>query len=160
MDDPDSLPFPLDVSVNEPGWENLFHDGVEEGVVRALRAGLEALGEPPDGELSIALVSDQEIAELNARYRSKDGPTNVLSFPSAGPAPFQGDIVVALQTLLREAAKRRIPARDHATHLLVHGFLHLQGYDHMEKEDAAVMEALETQALATIGIPDPYVMRT
>jgi len=154
--EPDSVPFPVDVSISEPGWSDLWPDGVKAQVSRAVRAVLSVLDEMPNGELSVALVSDVEIAELNKSYRDKDGPTNVLSFPAIGPAPVQGDIVVALQTVLREAGKREISARDHATHLLVHGILHLQGYDHMEKADADIMEALEIRALQTLNIADPY----
>ena len=150
------ISFPIDIAVQEPGWHELWSGGVEAPVTRAVRAGLSVLADKPDGELSVALVSDQEIAELNKNYRQKEGATNVLSFPNAGPAPVQGDIVVALQTVLREAASRGIPAGDHATHLLVHGFLHLQGYDHMDKVDADIMEALEVRALATLNIADPY----
>jgi len=152
--------FPIAVHVSEAGWQEVFAD-VQASVARAVAAGAAVLERVPTGELSVALVSDQEIAELNARYRDKTGPTNVLSFPSVGPdggpAPVQGDIVVALQTVLREAGKRGIAASDHATHLLVHGFLHLQGYDHLAKDDADVMEALEIRALDTVGIADPYL---
>lgn len=158
--DADSLPFALDIAVQEPGWNALWPEGVEPPVARAIKAGLSVLDAAPEGELSVALVSDQEIAALNKTYRNKDGATNVLSFPAplikSDPAPVQGDIVVALQTVLREASMRGIPARDHATHLLVHGFLHLQGYDHMDKADADIMEALEVRALQTLNIADPY----
>lgn len=148
------LPFPFAVHVSEPGWVEVVGESPEDFVAVAVAAALEVLDAVPEGELSVALVSDAEIAELNSTYRNKDGATNVLAFPMGGE--MQGDVVVALQTMLREAHRRRITARAHAAHLLVHGFLHLQGYDHMQKRDAEIMEALETRALETVGISDPY----
>ena len=154
--------FPIDVHISEPGWAELL-DAPEAFVARAVGAAVAVLDAPPGGELSVALVSDWEIAELNARFRHKDGPTNVLSFPSGDSAPVQGgvqgDVVVALQTLLREAGTRGIPATDHAAHLLVHGFLHLHGYDHMVAADARVMEDAERAALSSLDVPDPYISR-
>lgn len=153
------MDFGIAVEVREPGWHDLLGD-VERFVAEAVAAGSGVLAARPQGELSVLLTSDAEIAALNRDYRGKEGPTNVLSFPAVGPGPEQGDVVLALQTVLREAGKRRVSARDHAAHLLVHGFLHLQGHDHMKREDAEIMEALEVRALDTLDIADPYVAKT
>ncbi len=111
-------------------------------------------------ELSIVLMDDEEQRQLNAQWRQIDKPTNVLSFPQIEPfAPvlgILGDITLARETLEREAAELDKSFTDHFTHLVVHGFLHILGYDHIEDADALVMEGLETQILATLGIADPY----
>ena len=117
-------------------------------------------------ELSIRLASDAEVHALNAEWRGKDKPTNVLSFPLAeaddleqigeGPELMLGDIVLARGVCEREAAEKAIPVETHASHLLVHGTLHLLGYDHHEDDDAADMESREVRALARLGIADPY----
>jgi probable rRNA maturation factor len=116
------------------------------------------------GELAVTLSDDATLRRLNARYRGKDKPTNVLSFGSpadwrgaAGGRPrLLGDVVLARQTVFREArAQGKTPA-DHACHLVVHGVLHLLGYDHGDRAAAARMEALETDVLAGLGVADPY----
>jgi probable rRNA maturation factor len=118
-------------------------------------------------ELSIRLTNDEEVRALNAQWRGKDKPTNVLSFPlaeeaelesagSEGPELMLGDIVLARGTCVREAEEKQIPLEQHATHLLVHGTLHLLGYDHQSEQEAADMEARETRALACLGIANPY----
>ena len=157
---PASLPFPLSVTVSEPGWAKVVGPSPQGFVARALRPALPELEAVPGGELSVALVSDAEIAELNSRFRGKSGPTNVLAFPAAPPfaAHMQGDVVVALQTVLRECHRQRKTAPAHASHLLVHGFLHLQGFDHQTDPEREAMEALERAALARLGIDDPFVM--
>lgn len=118
-------------------------------------------------EIGVRLTGDEEVRTLNAEWRGKDRPTNVLSFPLAGAAELQaagadgpelmlGDIVVARGVCEREAAERAIPMETHAAHLLVHGTLHLLGYDHHDDDDAADMEDREIRALARLGIADPY----
>jgi len=111
-------------------------------------------------ELSIVLTDDAEQQELNRDWRGKDAPTNVLSFPQIEPfSPvigILGDIVLAHETLEREAADLDKPLEHHFTHLVVHGFLHILGYDHLTEDEALVMEGLETQILAGLGVPDPY----
>lgn len=119
-------------------------------------------------EISIRLTDDAEVRELNRDYRGKDRPTNILSFPMldqtgvTGLAKAEagdcllGDMALAFETLIREAAEKNIPARDHFTHLIVHGTLHLLGHDHMEDEEAEAMESLETAILSRLGIADPY----
>lgn len=115
------------------------------------------------GAACVALSSDAEIARLNGTYRGKPKPTNVLSFPAGpglhaadGEAPFLGDIVLAHETIGREAAERGVPFEHHLQHLIVHGLLHLLGFDHETEEEARAMEALEVRALARLGIADPY----
>ena len=119
-------------------------------------------------EIALRLSSDDEVRALNARWRGKDKPTNVLSFPMAepdeladpgeagGPELMLGDIVLAHTVCATEAAEKAIPIETHATHLMVHGTLHLLGYDHLDDTAAEDMEARETRALARLGIADPY----
>ena len=118
-------------------------------------------------ELSIRLTSDAEVHALNAEWRGKDKPTNVLSFPLAeryeleqadeeGPELMLGDIIVARGVCEREAAENQVAVEDHAAHLLVHGTLHLLGYDHRDEKEAADMESREVRALERLGIADPY----
>lgn len=113
-----------------------------------------------DAEVSVLFADDAFIRGLNARWRGQDKPTNVLSFPVAAasvPGPRAlGDIVLAYETVSREAREAGKPFDHHAAHLLVHGFLHLLGYDHETDAAAAVMEALEVRILETLDIPDPY----
>ncbi len=117
---------------------------------------------------SLLLADDAEVHILNREWRGKDKPTNVLSFPmleredllalaSEGPPELLGDIAMALETCTREAAEKDVPLEDHVAHLVIHGLLHLAGFDHeTSPDDAAAMEALEIKALALMGIEDPY----
>ncbi|MGC4392101.1 rRNA maturation RNase YbeY [Agrobacterium sp. M50-1] len=113
-------------------------------------------------ELSLVFTDDENIREINAEWRDKDKATNVLSFPAfplepgGMPGPMLGDIVIARETVEREALELDKSFEDHLTHLLVHGFLHLFGYDHMDEEEAEEMESLETRILAVLGLSDPY----
>ncbi len=119
-------------------------------------------------EIAIRLTDDAEVHSLNRDFRGKDKPTNVLSFPqvqedllvslanSDDGEILLGDIVLARETCAREAEEKGIKLEDHATHLIVHGTLHLVGYDHMDDASAAAMEALEVKALASLGIANPY----
>ena len=145
----------------------------EELVTRAARAAVAESAFPQLGasvrpvELSVRLTSDEEVRVLNAHWRRKDKPTNVLSFPMAeayeleqaeeeGPELLLGDVILAHETCRREAAEKAIPIADHAAHLVVHGTLHLLGYDHDDPSQAEDMEAREVRALARIGVADPY----
>ena len=150
-----SLPFDMDIAVQFADWTDSLSD-IEAIAERAVMQIISVLDKPKLGELSIALVSDRDIQVLNRDYRRKDKPTNVLSFPDDGPAPLLGDIVLALETITREAKEKSISLEHHVTHLIIHGFLHLQGYDHQTDETAAEMEALEIAALATLNIDNPY----
>lgn len=118
-------------------------------------------------ELSVRLTGDEEVHALNSEWRGKDKPTNVLSFPMAeedelemaaapGPELMLGDIILAHGVCVAEAEEKAIPLQDHAAHLMIHGTLHLLGYDHMDDDSAADMEAREVRALARLGIADPY----
>lgn len=116
-------------------------------------------------EVSVTLTNDASIRILNRDHRGKDKPTNVLSFPlwdfvteypSGGREVPVGDIVIAFETIKREAVEQKKPVQDHFSHMLVHGFLHLLGYDHRNNEEADTMEALEIKILAKLGIKNPY----
>mgnify|MGYP002652323753 CR=1 FL=1 len=117
-------------------------------------------------ELSLVFTDDASMRAINAEWRNQDKPTNVLSFPAFPvtpgkmPGPMLGDIIVARETLEREAVELDKSFDQHLTHLLVHGFLHLFGYDHMEDDEAERMESLETRILARLGLSDPYGDRT
>lgn len=119
-----------------------------------------AADETGDAEVSVLFADDALVRDLNARWRGQDKPTNVLSFPAApenAPGPrMLGDIVLAYETVAREAHEAGKPLDHHAAHLLVHGFLHLLGYDHETDAEAAIMEAREVRILQTLDIPDPY----
>jgi probable rRNA maturation factor len=115
-------------------------------------------------EVGVHLVDDAGIRAVNAQWREKDAPTNVLSFPAADPrrlgeARLLGDILVAFETARREAEEERKTLADHFSHLIIHGFLHLLGYDHVEAGEAEAMERLEARALARLGVEDPYAGR-
>lgn len=145
------IPFDIDISAQAEGWPNC-----DLLVQIAVQAAWNVLTTPRAGELSVALSNDEQVRALNRDYRHIDKSTNVLSFPVAAPAPLLGDIVLALETVQREAKEKSISFEDHLTHLLIHGFLHLQGYDHEIEAEAETMEALEIRALAALVIDNPY----
>ena len=113
-----------------------------------------------DLEVSIRIVDEQEMAELNFQYRKKSGPTNVLSFPADLPAdvdvPFLGDVIICAPIVAQEATRQEKSLVSHWAHMSVHGILHLQGYDHINEADAAKMESLETSILNNLGFENPY----
>jgi probable rRNA maturation factor len=151
----------IDLRVADPRWQAELGD-VEALAARVLGHASVQMNE--GGEVSILMTADAEMRELNRRWRGLDKSTDVLSFPSGAPqAPLQpkqlGDIALAFETARRDAAELGLPFDAHIGHLLVHGFLHLLGYDHEESEDAAVMEPLEAMILAGLGWPDPYATR-
>jgi len=143
-----------------------WHDavpGVEAICRRAAMAAARAANiDLPDAEVSIVLADDALLRELNRDWRAIDAPTNVLAFPCDAPNPARtgpvllGDVVVSYQTAAREAARDGKAIADHLVHLVVHGVLHLLGYDHETDAEAGVMEALETRILGTLHIADPY----
>ncbi len=132
-------------------------------IVSAVCDGLSLSAATPC-ELSLVFADDAMIQSLNAQWRGKDKPTNVLSFPAfplkpgAKLPPLLGDVVLARETVTREALAENKPFDDHVSHLLLHGFLHLLGYDHETEADALVMETIETRILASLAIPDPYAV--
>ena len=157
----------LDISIEDPwpsppDWEELA-----ECAATALASVAPELANP---RLSVSLLfaDDAEVHELNREWRGKDKPTNVLSFPMLeredlvalppeGPPEMLGDVALAFETCAREAAEKGISLEHHATHLIVHGLLHLAGYDHeLGPDEATEMEAIEIKALALLGIADPY----
>lgn len=145
--------FEVDIVVGSPLWR-----GREDLLSRAAAAAAEAEG--VGGLVSLLLGDDAALAALNRQFRGKDGPTNVLSFPpaegDAGGAGFLGDIALAAETVAMEAEFQGKRFDDHAAHMIVHGFLHLLGYDHMEPAGAESMEGRERMILASLGIADPY----
>ncbi|TVP55131.1 MAG: rRNA maturation RNase YbeY [Halomonadaceae bacterium] len=124
---------------------------------RWVRAGYQG---QQDSEVTLRIVTRAESADLNHRYRGKDRPTNVLSFPFEAPQgltlPLLGDLVICAHVVAQEALEQHKPLTDHWAHMVIHGLLHLQGYDHIEDDEALVMEALEVQLLAALNIADPY----
>lgn len=159
MDIPTALELDLQIACNAPdipsqadfaGWVNL-----------ALQ---EAGYQPPPGlptEMTLRLVDREESQDLNRTYRGKDKPTNVLSFPFDGPEgvplALLGDMVICAPLVAEEAQEQSKTGRAHWAHLVIHGTLHLLGFDHVDEDEAAEMEALEVQILARLGIADPYV---
>lgn len=166
----------IDILIEDDGWDAETLDRIAEA---ALSGVLSELGLVSEGVVvSILACDDDRIAALNAEFRGKPIPTNVLSWPSEdraaeepgalpdlsdlsdpdpdGPPAELGDIALALGVLTREAAEAGKPFEHHLTHLVVHGLLHLLGFDHISDPDAALMEGLETRILARLGIPDPY----
>ncbi len=163
----------VDVLIEDRRWAQV---DLESLALRAAEAVFAKLG-LSDGawEVSLLACNDTRIADLNADFRGKPSPTNVLSWPSEergaeadggapdapeGPDPELGDVAIAFETCEREAADLGKDMPDHVMHLLVHGILHLLGYDHIRDQDATLMETLETQILADMGIADPYIRET
>ncbi|MEE3626246.1 rRNA maturation RNase YbeY [Nitrospirillum sp. BR 11752] len=154
-----------------PGVEEVVTKAARKALVQALAVDADALPEG-EGEVSILLSDNAAVRVLNHQYRGKDKPTNVLSFPMLGdededeefelpegmdrPPYLLGDIILAYETLMTEAAEQNKPVANHLTHLVIHGVLHLLGYDHIEDAEAETMERLETVILADMGIADPY----
>ena len=146
-------------------WEPLVRKAAGAAIAQSAYPSLVDSDRPI--EISVTLTGDEQVRALNAEWRGKDQPTNVLSFPLAanneliqanvaGPELLLGDIVLARGVCEAEAADKGIAVEDHALHLLVHGTLHLLGYDHHADEDAADMEAREVRALGRLGIANPY----
>jgi len=151
----------LEVIIEHGNWARL---GDAEALARrAVEAAFAVAANGPREpvEISLLLSDDASVQDLNRRWRGLDKPTNVLSFPaSAPPSPDGtrplGDLVLAWETVAREAEEEGKPVADHVTHLVVHGTLHLLGYDHEIEHEAEAMEAREIEALARLGIGNPY----
>jgi probable rRNA maturation factor len=144
-------PISVSVVLLDPAWIKVL-----PGVDRLVRKAARAAAGKRTQSLTIALADDRRVRALNARDRKKDKPTNVLSYPS-GERAFLGDVVLARQTVWREARQQRKTPSAHVSHLVVHGTLHLRGYDHETGEaDAERMEGLERRILKRLGIADPY----
>lgn len=169
MANDESLSGTVDVVSEDTRWEAI---GIERLAREAITSAIAHLGLGPDQwEVSLLACDDHRIAGLNAEFRGKAQPTNVLSWPSAERAaaedggqpdapdptdPELGDIAIAYDTCAAEAAAAGKAMADHVTHLIVHGTLHLLGYDHIRDGDAALMERIEAEILGKLGLPDPY----
>jgi|WetSurMetagenome_2_1015567.scaffolds.fasta_scaffold350017_2 probable rRNA maturation factor len=146
----------IEVDLEAPGWSEALGDPAES-TRRAAEAALKAAAR--DGDVVVLLTDDEALAELNAGFRGKSGPTNVLSFPAPETArPHLGDVAVAYGVCRREAQEQGKRLEDHLMHLVAHGVLHLVGYDHEDDAEAEIMEALERKVLAGLGAPDPYAL--
>lgn len=143
------MTHPIDIAVQAEGWPDC--GALAQAAVSAVAGQLEA---PRAGELSLVLSDDAQVRVLNRDFRHKDKPTNVLSFPQDGA--LLGDIILARETVAREAAEKGVSFEAHLTHLIIHGWLHLQGFDHQTDAAAEEMEAIEIAALATLAIDNPY----
>ncbi|MGN6278369.1 MAG: rRNA maturation RNase YbeY [Sphingomonas sp.] len=152
------------------GWTALAEKAALAAIARTPHGPLASA--PATVEISLRLTSDEEVQILNRDYRDKDKPTNVLSFPMVQPDLLDtvsensddgevllGDIVLAHGVCVREAEEKAISVEDHAAHLIVHGTLHLLGYDHLDDVEADHMEAIERDAMADLGLADPYLVR-
>ena len=155
----------IDIQIQSPLWDA---QPLAAQTVRDAIAAAAATLSTADNEVCILLTDDKAIRLLNREWRGIDKPTNVLSFealqPTGGSSPgdaprMLGDIAIAYQTTRKEADDEQKPFDHHLSHLAVHGFLHLIGYDHEKDDDAEAMEALESEVLAQLGIPDPYADR-
>lgn len=153
--------FQIDLALEAGDWpdQGQLEELCQRAIDTAFKVGkLQAL---PGSEVSLVFTDDASIQDLNRRWRDKDKPTNVLSFPGSDPegdvyGPLLGDIVLAFETVRREADEMAIDFNDHLTHLVIHGILHLFDYDHQDEEEAEAMEQLERMILAELNIADPY----
>jgi probable rRNA maturation factor len=155
-----------EILVTADGWRD--EPGAETAIERAIAAAAAGVdADLADTEIAVMLTDDSTMRTLNLDWRGIDKPTNVLSFPAetkaaprkGGPPRMLGDIAIAYETVRREADDAHTPFDHHLSHLAVHGFLHLIGYDHETDDDAETMEALEQHILAQLGIPNPYAER-
>jgi len=160
---PGAQPLEIDISVEAGDWpaEAELLKICERCTAAALETGLQIL---PDSELSIVFTNDDAIQTLNSSWRDRNSATNVLSFPASDPhddiyGPLLGDIVLAQETVAREASELGIDFHAHVSHLVIHGFLHLFGYDHQDPAEAEVMENEERRIMAALGLDDPYADR-
>ncbi len=142
----------IEIEIEADGWNAALADA--EAVVDVVAT--KALGSV-EGDVVVLLADDEAVQDLNKRFRDKDRPTNVLSFPATESAfPHLGDVVLGLEYCVEEAKAQGKTLKDHLSHLVVHGVLHLLGRDHVEDEEAEQMEAEEREILASLGIADPY----
>ena len=149
----------IEVEIEDEAWTAALADA-ERWTIDAATACLTLADADPDAAVTILLTDDASIQELNAQFRDKDKPTNVLSFPAAETAlPHIGDIALAFGVCAREAAEQNKTLREHLVHLTAHGVLHLMGYDHETDADAEVMEEMERDVLRGFEISDPYASR-
>lgn len=147
----------VDILIQSPQWKK--RSRAKKVVRTAINAAANEIS-CRGGELSVVLTNDAALRKLNRHWRGMDKPTNVLSFPAAAPkAGMLGDIAIAYETLARESRHDHKEFAEHLSHLAIHGFLHLMGYDHQNDSGAEAMEKVERTVLARLGIPDPYLTR-
>ncbi|HOO81987.1 MAG TPA: rRNA maturation RNase YbeY [Alphaproteobacteria bacterium] len=145
----------IDISIQHSEWTRAIRD-IQNIVISVIGLTLEKADVEAQGkELSLVLADNDFVQALNKEWRGKDKPTNVLSFPQDEPM-LLGDIILAYETVRDEAKEQDKRFEDHATHLIVHGLLHLLGHDHIEEADAQIMESLEIEILRTLNIKNPY----
>ncbi len=148
--------FEIDIEIKSGHWAGC--DDLQSLAQAALLAGAAQYCPRPFSEISLLFTDNAHIQDLNKTYRGKDKPTNVLSFPTQASLsiPVLGDIALAFEVINSEASRAGLTLEHHITHLLIHGYLHLQGLDHETDADAEVMEAFEINALTGLGIANPY----
>lgn len=162
-----SAEIAIDIAVDSDQWQDIeaFEELAQKtsAIVTRWLEERESIKFPPvPMELSVLLTDDASIKEINSKWRRQDKATNVLSFPTKEldvgdtPLPLLGDVIFAYETILREAEELTKSFEEHLTHLFIHGFLHLLGYDHINDTDAEQMERIETGILLSIGLSDPY----
>ena len=145
----------IDISIECEDWAKDAPD-IEAVIEQTANASFKAMNmDEQDTELSVVLSDDVFIQGLNKQWRGKDKPTNVLSFPQDEPA-LLGDVILAFETVKREAAEQDKPFESHVKHLVVHGILHLLGHDHENDDEAEEMESLEIEILQALGVKNPY----
>lgn len=147
----------LECVIEHDAWTEI--DGLKDRAIDVVERALSRIDRSVEGTAIVLLTHDEAVQTLNRTYRGKDRPTNVLSFPAPEREGYPGDMALGYETCLREAEDSGLALKDHATHLVLHGFLHLLGYDHQTDEDAALMEGLETKVLKELGLRDPYEAR-
>jgi probable rRNA maturation factor len=145
----------IEIVIEDARWRKGFPAKLKRAVAAALKRGSRKKKHPP---LTLLLTTDAKLRELNSLFRGKNKPTNVLSFPADDPA-YLGDVAIAYGVAAAEARKEGRKLADHAVHLAVHGSLHLLGYDHEWDKDARIMEGLEIEILAGLGIANPYAVK-
>ena len=144
----------IETIVDDPRWERASPS--IEALALACRDAV-ASRASLEGDIALLLTNDARLRALNAEFRQRDAATNVLSFPAGDQGAGLGDIALAFETCEKEARDADTPLADHAAHLMVHGMLHLVGYDHQTDDDAEEMETLEIEILAALGVDNPYV---
>lgn len=153
----------VNIDIDDEAWDPLLPDAADCARRAIAAAAAQLGGDFKNQSAEIVLATDDEVTELNGQWRGKPKPTNVLSFPAAHgivlppgePEPL-GEIILAAGVVAREAADQGKPLEHHFTHLVVHGFLHIMGYDHENDGEAEQMESLEKEILANLGVPNPY----
>ncbi|USE38358.1 rRNA maturation RNase YbeY [Endozoicomonas sp. SCSIO W0465] len=148
----------IDVMINSTSSQLPAQNELEQWAAAAV--GQHFQEQRQEAEISLLIVDEEEGAELNRQWRGKEGPTNVLSFPADLPAelelPLLGDLIICVPVVEQEAIEQKKSLSSHWAHMMVHGTLHLLGYDHIDDQEAEEMESLETEILAQLGYPDPY----